>query len=119
MAPYGYFYMEIRKGIPGLKQVRRLARDHLTKNLAINRYAPVPRTPSLWCHHTSDLMFSLVVDNFGIKYISVNNTHVAEPEDTFSNPTNLSIMATNRPTSPPTTGLGFFRKPELCEHVFV
>ena len=63
-----YVYMEIRKGVPGLKQAGRLSRDPLTKNLASNGYAPVPHTPSLWRHHTSDPMFSLVVDNFGIKY---------------------------------------------------
>ena len=68
VAAYGYGYMDIRKGMPGLKQSGRLASDHLTKNLARNRYAPVPHTPSLWRHHTSDLVFSLVVDNFGIKY---------------------------------------------------
>ena len=60
--------MEIRKVIPGLKQARRLASDQLTKNLARNRYAPVPHTPSLWRHHTSYLVFSLVIDDFGIKY---------------------------------------------------
>ena len=60
--------MEIRKGIPGLKQAERLASNRLTKNLARNGYALIPHTPSLWCHHTSYLVFSLVIDNFGIKY---------------------------------------------------
>ena len=68
VAADGYVYMDIRKGIPWLKQPRRLASDLLTKNLVSNEYAPVPHTPSLWRHHTSDLVFSLVVDNFGIKY---------------------------------------------------
>ena len=60
--------MEIRKGGLRLKQVGRIPRDLLTKNLSINGYAPVKHTPSLWSHHTSDLMFSLVVNNVGIKY---------------------------------------------------
>ena len=68
VATDSYFYMEIRKGIPGLKQPGRLARNRLTKNLTRNGYSQVPHTPSLWCHYTSDLVFSLVVDNFGIKY---------------------------------------------------
>ena len=63
-----YVYMEIRKVITGLKQAKRLASDRLTKKLSRNGYAPVPHTPSLWYHHTSDPMFSLVVNNFGIKY---------------------------------------------------
>ena len=45
-----------------------LSRDRLIKNLTRNGYAPVPHIPSLWCHHTSDLVFSLVFDNFGINY---------------------------------------------------
>ena len=60
--------MEIRKVMSGLKQAGQIASDLLTKNLARNGYAPVPHTPSLWRHHTSDLVFSLVVDDFGIKY---------------------------------------------------
>ena len=68
MAVDGYVYMEIRKGIPGLKQAWRLSKDQLTKKLARNLYTPVPNTPYLWRHHTLDLIFSLIVDNFGIKY---------------------------------------------------
>ena len=64
----GYVYMEIIKGIPGLKQAGRLASDRLTNNLARNGYVLVPHTPSLWRHHMSDLVVSLVVDNFEIKY---------------------------------------------------
>ena len=60
--------METRKGMPGLNQARRLASDRLTKNLARDGYAPVTHTPYLWRHHTSDLVFSLVVNKFGIKY---------------------------------------------------
>ena len=63
---YGYGYMDIKKGIPVLKQAGRLSRDRMNKNLARNGYAPVPHTPSLWHHHTSDLVFSLVLDDFGI-----------------------------------------------------
>ena len=48
VAAVGYVYMEIRKGMPGLKKSGRLASDQLTKNLARNGYALVPHTPSLW-----------------------------------------------------------------------
>ena len=64
---YGYIYMDIRNIIKGLKQAGRLASNHLTKNLTINGYILVPHTPYFWRHHTSDLVFSLVVDNFVIK----------------------------------------------------
>ena len=75
MAAYGYIYTDIRKGIPGLKQAGRLASNCLTKNLSRNGYAPVPHTPYLWRHHTLDLMFSLVVDDFGIKYARKEDTN--------------------------------------------
>ena len=53
----GYVYMDIRKEMLGLKHSRRLASDRLTKNLSKNGYAPVPHTPYLCRHHTSDLVF--------------------------------------------------------------
>ena len=65
--------MYIRKGIPEIKQSGRLARERLTTDLESNGYSPVPHTPSLWRHHTSDLVFSLIVNDFGIKY-----THKAD-----------------------------------------
>ena len=68
VADKGYIYMENRKEIPGLKQTGSLASDRLTKNFDINGYVPVKHTPYFWRHHTSDLVFFLVVNNFGIKY---------------------------------------------------
>ena len=62
----GYIYMEIRKVMPGIKQAGRISSNRLNKNLARNGYAPVKHTPSLWCHHTSELVFSLIVNYFGI-----------------------------------------------------
>jgi hypothetical protein len=65
----GWVYMEIRKGMPGLKQAGRIADDRLTTHLAKYGYRPVPITPSLWTHGTRPIDFSLVVDDFGVKYI--------------------------------------------------
>jgi hypothetical protein len=68
IAHEGYVYLEVRKGMPGLKQAGKIANDRLTKHLATFGYAPVARTPSLWKHATLPIMFSLVVDDFGVKY---------------------------------------------------
>ena len=68
VAADSYVYMEVRKGLPGLKQAGRLVRYRLTKKLARNGYAPVKHTPSLWFRHTYDLMYYLVVNNVEIKY---------------------------------------------------
>ena len=66
--------MEIRKGVPGLKQSVCIANDRLKIYLAQFVYAPVPRTPSLWKHATRDVTVSLVIDNFGVKYVGKENS---------------------------------------------
>ena len=70
----GWVYMEIQKGMPGLKQAGRLANDRLVHHLAKYGYTPVALTPSLWRHATRPVTFTLVVDDFGIKY--VGNQHL-------------------------------------------
>jgi hypothetical protein len=69
----GWIYMEIRKGMPGLKQAGRIANDRLTLHLAKYGYSRVPRTPSLWTHNTRPVAFSLVVDDFGVKYVGAEH----------------------------------------------
>jgi hypothetical protein len=61
--PDGWVYIEIRKGMYGLKQAGILANQQLTKHLAMYGYSPTPRTPGLWRYHTRKIAFSLVVDN--------------------------------------------------------
>jgi hypothetical protein len=73
----GWIYMEIRKGMPGLKQAGRIANDRLTLHLAKFGYSPVPRTPSLWTYATRPIAFSLVVDDFGVKYVGERQTRSA------------------------------------------
>ena len=54
----------------GLKQAEILANQRLTKCLAMYGYTPsTPRTPGLWRHNTRKVAFTLVVDDFLIKYI--------------------------------------------------
>ena len=64
----GYVYVEIRRGMYGLPQAGRLANDQLIAFLQPHGYAPCPLTPGLWKHATRDIVFSLVVDDFGIRY---------------------------------------------------
>jgi hypothetical protein len=52
----------------GLPQAGKLANEQLIQLLTPHGYCPVPLTPGLWRHDTRDLTFSLVVDDFGIKY---------------------------------------------------
>jgi Reverse transcriptase (RNA-dependent DNA polymerase). len=67
-----YAYMQIQKGMYGLKQARRIAYDQLVTHLAKYRYHPTT-TQGLWIHDTQNTSFILVVDNFGIKYTDEND----------------------------------------------
>jgi hypothetical protein len=66
----GYAYLEIRKGMYGLKEASILAYDQLKEHLAPYGYSPVRFTPGLWRHKTRRTTFTLAVDDFGIKYFS-------------------------------------------------
>ena len=68
-----WVYLETRKGMPGLKKSGRIASDRLKAHLAHFGFAPVPRTPALWKHGTKPIFLTLVVDNFGVKYIGQEN----------------------------------------------
>ena len=64
----GFVYMEIQKGMYGLPQTGKIANYKLKIHLANFWYEPAPITPDLWRYQTCPLQFSLVVDDFGIKY---------------------------------------------------
>jgi hypothetical protein len=66
----GYVCVEIRRGMYGLPQAGRLANDQLIKFLAPHGYHPAALTPGLWTHMSRDILFSLVVDDFGVRYTS-------------------------------------------------
>ena len=62
-------YIRIEKGMYGLPQAGILANKLLTERLALKGYHPCPNTPGLWKHEWRPVTFSLVVDDFGIKYV--------------------------------------------------
>jgi hypothetical protein len=64
----GLVLVEISKGMYGLPQAGILAFNQLKNHLANHDYDPCTHTPGLWTHSTRDITFSLVVDDFGIKY---------------------------------------------------
>ena len=64
----GFVYMEIRQGCYGLPQAGVLANNLLKKWFAVDGYYEVPHTPSLWKHDSRPIQFTLVVDDFGVKY---------------------------------------------------
>jgi hypothetical protein len=69
LAVDGWFYIEIRKGMHGLKQAGILANQLLQTRLAPFGYYPARHTPGLWLHKTQPISFTLVVDDFAVKYV--------------------------------------------------
>jgi hypothetical protein len=67
---HDHVYVEICKGMYGLPQAGKIANDCPTEMLSPHGYTPMPITPGLWKDTTSDLVFALVVDDFGVKYTS-------------------------------------------------
>jgi hypothetical protein len=61
--------VEIRKGMYGLPQAGRIANDQLLKYLSQDGYNQAANTPGFFTHTTRPIAFSLVVDNFGVKYV--------------------------------------------------
>ena len=77
IATDGYVYCKIKRGMYGLKQAARLARDQLIKNLAPFGYFPSPQAPNIWIHSSRQTKFCLCVDDFGVKYFSEDDaTHL-------------------------------------------
>ena len=57
----------------GLPQAGRIANDQLKKRLASYEYFERPHTPGMWKHVSRPTQFTLVVDDFGIKYVGQEN----------------------------------------------
>jgi hypothetical protein len=62
-------YIEIQKGMFRLPQAGILSNELLQGNLANDGYWPTQHTHGLWNHDTCPISLSLVVDDFGAKYV--------------------------------------------------
>ncbi len=67
--PDGYVYCEIQQGMYGLPQAGIIAQELLAKRLKGHGYSQSETTPGLWKHGWRPIIFSLVINNFGVKYI--------------------------------------------------
>ena len=70
---HGFVYVNIVKVMYGLKQTGIIAHKALIHHLAPFGYHPDRHTPGIWQHDTRDTIFTLVVDDFAIKYTSLDN----------------------------------------------
>ncbi len=69
----GMVYVKIRKGMYGLPQAGCIANDKLIPILEAAGYHQTEHTPGLFTHETRLVAFSLVVNDFGIKYVGKEN----------------------------------------------
>jgi hypothetical protein len=60
--------VEVTKSIYGLKQAGIIAQKRLIDHLSAHDYVQAPNTRGLFRHTTRPIAFSLVVDDFGVKY---------------------------------------------------
>jgi hypothetical protein len=67
--PDGYVYCEIRQGMYGLPQAGIIAHELLAKRLKEHGYSQSKTKPGLWKHKWQPINFSLVINNFGVKYV--------------------------------------------------
>jgi hypothetical protein len=70
-----WVYLEIIKGMHGLKQSGLLVNQLLQQRLAPYGYYPARHTPGLWLHKKRLISFTLVVDDFPVKYVGKHNAH--------------------------------------------
>ncbi len=65
----GFVYLRMEHVVWGLPQVGILANKLLCKWLAQHGYYKCINTPGLWRHEWRLITFTLVVNNFGVKYV--------------------------------------------------
>ena len=63
-------HLELWCAVWGLLQASILANKRLWRKLAPFGYKEHANTPVLWYHETRPIMFTLVVDDFGIQYVN-------------------------------------------------
>jgi hypothetical protein len=68
VTPDGYVHCEIQKGMYRLPQAGIIAQQLLAKQLKERGYSQSKTTPGLWTHKWRPITFSLVVNDFGVKY---------------------------------------------------
>ena len=63
-----YIYARATKEMYGLPQAVRIEHEALLNHLESYRYHPSSKNPGLWKHNSQPINFTLVVDDFGVKY---------------------------------------------------
>ena len=67
--PDGFVFVAVKRGMYGLPQAGILAQELLEERLGAHGYTQSKFTPGLWTHEWRPIQFTLVVDDFGVKYV--------------------------------------------------
>lgn len=70
----GSIYIEVTKRMYVLPQAGLLANELLEKRLNKHGDFQSKLVPGLWNHKTRPIQFTLIVNNFGVKYVGKENT---------------------------------------------
>jgi hypothetical protein len=82
--PDGSMYCKIRWGKYDLSQASIIAQKLLEECLNKHVFCQSQTTPGLWKQDTPPIIFSLIVHNFGIKYVGEENTqHLLDTVRTY------------------------------------
>jgi hypothetical protein len=79
LAVDGWVYIETRKRMYGLKQAGLLANQLLQTWLEPFGYYLARHTPGLWLHKTRPFLFTLIMDDVGVKYMC--KKHAEHPQN--------------------------------------
>ena len=77
----GWVYIKIVKGMYGLPQAGKIANDLLKERLEYFGYYPTNFTPGLWKHVWRPVQFTLVVDEFGVKFTGLQHANQSFEKD--------------------------------------
>ena len=65
----GFVYVRCERGMYGLPHAGIIAQKLLEKRLSEHGYRQSDHTPGFWTHEWRPICFSLIVDDFGVKYV--------------------------------------------------
>ncbi len=94
----GYINLEMSQAVWSLPQAGILANKLLRQKLVPFGYFKHVNTPGLWYHESHPISFTLVVDNFGVKYVNKDDVDhlVASIKATYTLTKNWSGVAGSR-----------------------
>ena len=65
----GFVILRVEKGMYGLPYAGIIAQKLLIERLEKHGYAQSDKTPGFWTHKWRPISFTLIVDDFGVKYV--------------------------------------------------